>query len=116
MTHYPITPVAKPRMTQRDRWKKRPCVVRYRQFCDECRAAGIAIGGTLEVTFWIPMPKSWSEKRKAAQDGQPHRQKPDVDNLCKGLLDLLDDDSGVWRITAEKRWARAGAITIHDFK
>ena len=34
---YHITPVPKPRMTQADRWRKRPCVVRYFAFCDECQ-------------------------------------------------------------------------------
>lgn len=37
---YPIVPVPKPRMTQRDKWQKRPAVMRYRAFCDEVRAKG----------------------------------------------------------------------------
>lgn len=32
-----VPPVAKPRMTQRDRWKERPRVVKYRRFCDALR-------------------------------------------------------------------------------
>ena len=34
-----ITPVAKPRQTRSDVWKKRPCVVKYRQFADDLREA-----------------------------------------------------------------------------
>ena len=33
-----VTPIGKPRMTQRDRWKKRPPVVRYHAFKDQLRA------------------------------------------------------------------------------
>ncbi|GAG23977.1 unnamed protein product, partial [marine sediment metagenome] len=32
-----VTPNTKPRMTKRDKWKKRPCVIKYRKFCDELR-------------------------------------------------------------------------------
>ena len=35
--YIPVTPVSKPRMTQRDKWKKRPCVLRYRAYCDALR-------------------------------------------------------------------------------
>lgn len=115
MTHYEITPVAKPRMTQRDRWKQRPCIVRYRTFCDQCRAARIVIGPEVKVVFWIPMPKSWSKKKKAATDRKPHRQKPDIDNLIKGLLDaVLVDDSGVHTVVARKRWATKGGISVES--
>ena len=113
---YPVTPVAKPRMTQRDKWKKRPAVVRYREFCDCCREAGIRVPESgAHVTFHIPMPASWSEKRKAEMLGQPHQQRPDVDNLQKALLDaVLPEDSGVWDIRATKRWAETGSIEIKD--
>lgn len=37
--------------------------------------------------------------------GQPHRQKPDTDNLTKALKDALwQEDSGIWKECAEKRW------------
>ena len=40
-TAYKIKPVPKPRMTQRDAWDKRPCVLRYRAFKDEVRKWGV---------------------------------------------------------------------------
>ena len=44
---------------------------------------------------------------------RPHRQKPDIDNLIKALLDALyADDSHVWKITAEKRWHYEGKIMV----
>ncbi len=34
-----IEPMGAPRMTQRDRWAKRPCVLRYHAFKDVLRAS-----------------------------------------------------------------------------
>ena len=68
----------------------------------------------LSLRFVLPMPASWSAKKKAEQDGQPHRSKPDLDNLIKGFKDaLLSEDSAVWQYgPMEKRWGTAGAIVV----
>jgi len=109
-----ITPVPKPRMTQRDKWAKRACVIRYRAFCDAVREAGLMVPDDgAHVQFSLPMPASWSAKRKAQMIGQPHRQKPDVDNLTKALMDAcLKEDQGVWDLRITKRWASEGSIEI----
>jgi Holliday junction resolvase RusA-like endonuclease len=111
---YQICPVAKPRQTRSDVWKKRPCVMRYRSFADECRASGMEIPEAgAHIIFIIPMPKSWSEKRKKAMDGQPHQQTPDIDNICKSLLDsLFKNDSHIYDIRLSKFWGRNGKIII----
>jgi Holliday junction resolvase RusA-like endonuclease len=111
---YQITPLGKPRMTQRDRWKQRPAVLRYRAFCDAVRASGVELPEAgAHVTFVLPMPRSWSKRKRAEMDGQPHRQKPDVDNLTKALLDaVLKDDAAVWDIRASKRWGQVGQIIV----
>ena len=109
---YKISPCTKPRMTQRDKWKQRPCVVKYRSFKDECRSQDLELFESMSVVFEIEMPKSWSAKKKSEMDGEPHQQKPDVDNLVKGLLDTMLEDSHVWRVHAEKRWATEGKIKI----
>ena len=115
MPHYPIEPVAKPRMTQSDKWKKRPSVLKYRAFCDLCRLHKVELPECgAGITFYIPMPRSWPKKKKEAMNGQPHQQKPDLDNLLKSLLDALySDDSGVWHLAeVEKLWAYEGSIVI----
>lgn len=111
---YPIVPVAKPRQTQSDRWKKRPVVMRYRAFCDDLRARNCTFPESgSHVVFHMPMPASWSKKKRSEMLGQPHQQKPDVDNLAKALLDaVLDDDSGVWDMRTTKRWSEIGYIEI----
>lgn len=111
-----IRPVSKPRMTQRDRWANRPCVERYWTYKDELRAkmADFAFPDCgWHLTFYLPIPKSWSAKKKLAHEGQPHRQKPDKDNLEKGFLDALyEDDSGVWDGRVTKRWSAHPRIEI----
>ena len=111
---YPVVPVPKPRMTQRDKWQKRPAVMRYRAFCDDLRARKCTFPESgSHVIFHMPMPKSWSKKKRAEMLGQPHQQKPDVDNLAKAILDaVLKDDSGVWDMRTTKRWSEIGCIEI----
>ncbi len=129
MPRYPITPVAKPRMTRRDKLPRhvkepRPVVVRYRAFADECR---YRIGNDFdlnhcEIGFGIAMPKSWSDKKKARMRGVPHQSTPDLSNLLKALEDALyskrftgrdEDDSAVHSITGLwKVWTQEGYIVI----
>ncbi len=60
------------------------------------------------------MPKSWSKKKKLEFGGQPHQQKPDLDNLLKGYQDALaKDDSFIWKFELiEKKWATKGKIVV----
>ena len=64
----PGTPIGKPRMTRRDKWKERPCVMQYRSWCDMVRLivgnslppAGLVLSLNWTATF--EPPKSWSKK------------------------------------------------------
>jgi Holliday junction resolvase RusA-like endonuclease len=112
-----ITPVPKPRMTQSDRWKKRPAVVRYYRYKDsllyEALAQGFYLTDEIELVFGLPMPKSWSKKKKAEMNGKPHQAKPDIDNLSKAVMDaLLDEDSHIWSLRASKFWSDKGSLVI----
>jgi Holliday junction resolvase RusA-like endonuclease len=111
---YDITPVPKCRMTQRDKWAKRPAVLRYRAFCDEVRVKGVSMPESgSHIVFVLPMPKSWSKKKREMMDGQPHQQRPDKDNLEKALLDaLFEDDSHIWDSRVSKIWGEEGRIEI----
>ena len=113
---YDIVPVPKPRQTRSDKWKKRPVVLRYRAFADECRAKGVNLKESGQhITFGIPMAESWSKKKKADHLGMPHQQRPDVDNLAKALMDaVLKEDCAVWEIKITKVWASTGYIMIRD--
>lgn len=114
--YYNITPTPKPRMTIRDKWLNppRPHVQRYWDFKDEVRKANIELPEcNFRVTFYLPMPKSWSKKKKDTMNLEPHQQKPDKDNLEKALLDaIFDDDSHIWDSRVTKRWSYEGGICI----
>lgn len=105
-------PIGKPRMTQQDKWKQRPCVVRYRAWADALRlSAGISEKITLvypvvlTVKAFIGMPRSWSHGMKSARAGTPHTSKPDGDNILKGVGDaLFINDQYIFDSRIEKRW------------
>ncbi|OCG77365.1 crossover junction endodeoxyribonuclease RuvA [Gilliamella sp. Nev6-6] len=115
---YNITPVPKPRMTQRDRWAKRKPVLQYFAFKDECKASGVTLPEShYHIIFVIPMPKSWSNKKRAEMDGKPHQQRPDKDNLEKGLLDaIFGEDCRVWDGRVTKIWGNVGQIIIKNIE
>lgn len=116
MKTYSINPVAKPRMTRRDVWLKRAAVLRYRAFCDEVRYQKISLPESgYHVTFVLPMPKSWSKRKRADMAGRPHQQKPDKDNLEKALLDaIFTDDCRIWDGRVTKVWGDVGEIIVEE--
>ena len=85
-------------------------------------AAKIAMAGRapvegpvlVTVLFRFGRPKSHS---KAARSNDNHKQKPDLDNLCKAVLDALNgicwtDDSQVCQIRASKAWRTEGQTIV----
>jgi Holliday junction resolvase RusA-like endonuclease len=109
------TPIPKPRMTVADRWKKRPIILRYFDFKDEivkqAEEQGFILGNIIYLKFYMPIPKS----RKRLVEGEPHLQRPDVDNMEKGILDcLLKEDSKVWFAIASKVWSSTPRIEISN--
>jgi len=116
VTKLEVTPIGKPRMTQRDKWKKRPAVVRYYEYKD---ALNLLVKGPLperlNVVFYIPMPSSWSKKKKAEMCLQPHKNKPDIDNLIKAFTDCLAvEDSYIHEVHAWKIWDIEGKIIFGE--
>ena len=112
-----IKPCPKPRMTRADRWKKRPIVLKYWDFCNELERQAIKLeyipGDKVSLIFYIPMAKSWSKKKREQMLGKPHKAKPDIDNLAKAFLDaLLDEDSYVYSLSAEKYWSNEPSISV----
>lgn len=104
----PTEPMGKPRMTRSDSWRKRPVVLRYRAFCDTVREhAGQVPDNVFSVAVisYIPMPASWSTRKRDTLRGTMMRQKPDCDNVLKGVMDaLFEDDSSVAIATSVKVW------------
>lgn len=70
---------------------------------------------SLDVSFIMPMPKSWSKKKRAAMNGKPHTARPDIDNLVKALMDgmiCLKDDCTVYAVRADKKYGERGEVRI----
>jgi Holliday junction resolvase RusA-like endonuclease len=104
-----LIPIGKPRMTRRDKWAKRPAVVKYRIFADALRQCMDGVDLTnvtiLGIVAYLPFPKSYGAKVRASASGKLHRQKPDADNIAKAVMDaLLEDDKGVAILTIKKYW------------
>ena len=48
-------------------------------------------------------------------NGKPHQNKPDVDNICKGIFDsLCKDDSFIWDVRITKCWGVTGAVFVFE--
>ena len=111
---YDITPIAKPRMTRSDKWKKRECVEKYWDFCNQVKLLDIKLWSSgSHIIFMMPMPQSWSKKKKKRYNHKPHEQKPDKDNLIKSLLDaVFKNDAHIWSHKYTKIWGYLGKIII----
>lgn len=73
----------------------------------EAKRKGFTIPAAgLSVTFFIPMPRTWSKKKKRQYNGTFMQSRPDIDNLVKSFCDsLCQEDKYIANITATKRWA-----------
>ena len=127
---FDLVPISAPRMTQSDRWRlnpehpdinkrQRPVVTKYFAYKNNLVLQGkimkFEIKPVLDVLFIMPMPNSWSGKKKDRMNGLPCKVKPDTDNLLKALKDTFcKNDSHIWRETAEKRWGHRGSVIIFD--
>jgi Holliday junction resolvase RusA-like endonuclease len=106
-------------MTQRDKWKQRPCVMAYRAWADRVRAAAgqMPPAETVLSLSWtasfIP-PINWPKDRRHGALGTPHRQKPDRDNIDKAVLDILypKGDQAIAAGTIEKQWGYVEQLEI----
>ena len=110
----PVKAVAKPRMTKSDKWKRRKCVIKYREFCDQLKKYINQCPEILYIEFQIEMPRTWLVSKKKRLNLTPHRQTPDLDNLIKSIGDFSgNNDSYVQTICARKIWAYKPAIIIY---
>lgn len=117
-------PVAKPRQTQSDKWKKRAPVEKYRGFADLIRLQ-LNVQGWQKLTpkpealcliFYLSPPKKIEKACKQAEANDKlivHSQKPDIDNLIKAVLDALyEEDKTVHTIVARKFYRIKPGIKI----
>jgi Holliday junction resolvase RusA-like endonuclease len=52
------------------------------------------------IYYYLPIPKRWTKKKKLAMNGQLHKQLLDIDNITKGIFDVLrPQDKGIAQIS-----------------
>lgn len=113
---YPVDPVSAPRQVRSHAWNPTSHVKRYRAYQTELLVRGLQIPTPVcHLIFVMPIPPSWSERKKAEHDGQPHQQKPDRDNLEKAVLDTaFGEDCHLWHGATSKIWGRRGVLLVSD--
>ena len=101
-------PVPQPRMVKSDKWAKRPCVVRYFDWCNYARTCytelpSDAVG--IHVNVFIQFPEYYSKKKRKSLANSFHRIKPDCDNILKAILDaLFKRDQAISTAQINKYW------------
>lgn len=118
---FPIKPKgkARPRVTARGTYMP----PEYTKYKDELKKMAFKKGykidpENLNISFFFKPPKTQNKKvlkpaERTALIGKFHKAKPDLDNLIGAFMDaLLEDDSSVCSIKAEKVYGHAEGILI----
>ena len=109
----PIRVMGKPSMSRSDKWEKRPRVQRYWRQCDLIREA---FGITLMNRFlWADRLMVTAKFGTRVEElwGKPHREKPDADNIYKGVCDaLFKEDEMIYFAQSCKYWGRSDCVEI----
>ena len=113
---YPVVPKPYHRMTQRSKWSDEAKV--YNAWKNDLQKLRFDIpdAGAV-IVFRMPMPRSWSQKKRREMDGRAHQQRPDIDNLIKAALDAAKQyrggDHTIWHIGGVmKVWSEDGEIEV----
>lgn len=74
---------------------------------------------SLRCTFWLPVPMSYSKKRREAclNGSERHCKKPDIDNLLKSVKDGCNgvawvDDCQVVEVSAFKKYGETPGVDV----
>jgi len=126
---FDVIPMGAVRMTQSDKWKTNPnhpdpnkrqreSVRAYFKFKNDLFEQALQmrfeLTTFLDAVYFMPMPQSWSDKKRESMVGLPCKVKPDTDNITKGVKDALKvEDGDIWWERAEKRWSYLGSILIY---
>jgi Holliday junction resolvase RusA-like endonuclease len=114
----PTAAIGKPRMTRRDKWKKRPCVVAYRAWCDLVRehcpnpppAERVE---EITITARYVLPPSLSERERRERAFKRKRTKPDGDNIIKALCDALwKRDEALGDLSISRQWNTEDTMAV----
>lgn len=111
------------KFSQRER-ERLAYIQEYFYYCNSlawlARQTKFTCPDVLSLVFVIPMPKSWSAKKKREMNGQPHqvKQRSDLSNLIKAFEDAVykafgKDDGLIYEYgKMRKEWGYIGKIQI----
>ena len=91
-------------------YKRRLQLEKYNQYKRELKAEAESVGFEMPVCrawikFYMPVPASWSKKKKARMSFEPKQSMPDLSNLIKAMEDgLLKQDNIIWDYRVSKYW------------
>lgn len=97
----------------------------YEQLVKDCwRLCGGYIAGpvTMRLKIYFSVPESYSKKKKNELFGTPHLKRPDIDNICKAIMDSLNglaypDDAMICSLYAEKLYGDDRVeVIIQDYQ
>lgn len=122
-----ITPVAKGRPRFGNGRTYTPQKTREAEECIGIIARGLYKGEPyagavrMDVTFYMPIPQSYSQKKKKELVGEFHTKKPDADNLVKTVCDSLNgivisNDSQIADLRVKKMYGTIPHIEVQVSK
>src|SRR6266849_3945607 len=91
-------------------YKRKLRILKYFQYKKALRQEADRVGFELPdfgawIKFHLPVPPSWSKKKKFRMNFQPHQSRPDASNLHKAFEDSLkEQDMKVWDYHVTKFW------------
>lgn len=121
-----VNPMGAVRTTQRQKWVD-PSAKRYYAYKQEIAAMAIpqlsmkqptSEALALKMVFVMPIPASWSKKKRWDALEKAHTSKPDLDNLIKGCTDALNgviwqDDKQIIAVDATKVYGFEPRIELY---
>lgn len=121
-----VDPMGAVRTTQRQKWvdKRAKRYFEYKQVIAGSAATQFSDGQptpaalALKMVFVMPIPASWSKKKRWDALDKAHMSKPDLDNLIKGCTDALNgvvwqDDKQIIAVEATKVYGFEPRIELY---
>ncbi|MGG4449613.1 RusA family crossover junction endodeoxyribonuclease [Brevibacillus porteri] len=123
---FSIDPMGAVRTTRRQQYVDERAI-RYRDYkliiahaaLEQMRgAAKLTTALALKIVFIMPIPASWSKKKRWDALEKPHTSTPDLDNLIKGCTDALNkvvwlDDKQIVSVDATKTYGFEPRIELY---
>ncbi|MCM3141695.1 RusA family crossover junction endodeoxyribonuclease [Brevibacillus sp. MER 51] len=121
-----VSPMGAVRTTQRQKWvdPRAKKYYAYKQEIAGSAASQSTVGQptpsplALKMVFVMPIPESWSKKKRWDALNKAHMTKPDLDNLIKGCTDALNgvvwqDDKQIIAVEATKVYGFEPRIELY---